>query len=262
MHSFSLEKGMWSQIFERIEVSSNLVVNCCHFYCWLDSFFLCDPLRCCTTCCLFLTHSLRFFYVCCETHKINSAHPPCLACWKTDRDKIEKDNDSEEESSDYSCSSVTKNELLTAAKYRAIKFRHRPCSSSYLDPSVPFHLSKPLSRLLVFSIGVEPRKTGENSLSRSLSLFLPPFHFPSLRVSISWRLFARSCLFSPFFFVRHSYILFIITLHLIYYFLLVFSVFSYVLLQNLVTRIHTQSGILYNIHTRTHTVYIITVKKK
>lgn len=66
---------------------------------------------------------------------------------KGDEDKMEKDKDSEEESSDYSCSPVTKNELLTAAKYRTIKF------AIVLAPAISislFHFicSKPLSRLL------------------------------------------------------------------------------------------------------------------
>lgn len=61
---------------------------------------------------------------------------------------MEKDNDSKEESSDYSCSPVTKNELLTAAKYRAIKF------AILLVPAISISLflficSKSLSRLLL-----------------------------------------------------------------------------------------------------------------
>lgn len=60
---------------------------------------------------------------------------------------MEKDNDSKEKSSDYSCSPVTKNELLTAAKYRAIKF------AIFLVPAISISLflficSKSLSRLL------------------------------------------------------------------------------------------------------------------
>lgn len=58
---------------------------------------------------------------------------------------MEKDNDSKEESSDYSCSPITKNELLTAAKYCAIKFAILlvPAISNL---SVPFHLFKVLKQ--------------------------------------------------------------------------------------------------------------------
>lgn len=90
---------------------------------------------------------------------------------------MEKDNGSNEGSSDYSCSPVTKNELLTAAKYRAIKF------AIVLAPAIPiplFHFicSKPLSRLL--RVLHQHRVTGETKNERKFHLLplLYP-HFPT-----------------------------------------------------------------------------------
>lgn len=82
-------------------------------------------------------------------------------------------NERKEESSDYSCSPVTKNELLTAAKYRTIKFTIVPYSS-YLDASVPFHLFGAFKQTSSRSLSsIEPRKT-ENE-RKFLLLPLPSF---------------------------------------------------------------------------------------
>lgn len=80
-----------------------------------------------------------------------------------------KKSERKEESSDYSCSPVTKNELLTAAKYRAIKFTIVPYSS-YLDPSVPFHLFGAFKQTSSrSSSSIEPRKTKNERKFPSLS---------------------------------------------------------------------------------------------
>jgi len=86
-------------------------------------------------------------------------------------EKMEKNNDGKEESFDYSCSPVTKNELLTAAKYRAIKFAILlVLALSNLDLSVPFHLFKVLKQTPSCSPS-KNQETKENFTSPSL-------HFP------------------------------------------------------------------------------------
>lgn len=82
---------------------------------------------------------------------------------------MEKDNDSKEESCDYSCSPVTKNELLTAAKYRAIKFAILLVLAISISLFL-FICSKSLSRLFVSSF-LGKLRTNKN--------FTSPFlHFP------------------------------------------------------------------------------------
>lgn len=121
---------------------------------------------------------------------------------------MEKDNDSKEESSDYSCSPVTKNELLTAAKYRAIKF----AILFVLAISISLFLficSKSLSRLLRV-----PHWKTKNE--RKFYLSLPPFpilenlFFPDFVFCIS---------FSTFFPLTSLIILFIIFLPLVVLFI-------------------------------------------
>jgi len=122
---------------------------------------------------------------------------------------MEKDNDSKEESSDYSCSPVTKNELLIMAKYRAIKF------AIFLVLAISISLflficSKSLSRLLRVlqwktknekKIPLLPPSILENFQFFETSSF--PFLFPSIFL--------------------HSYVLFIIFMSLV-----ILVLFSYI----------------------------------
>lgn len=111
---------------------------------------------------------------------------------------MEKDNDSKEEGSDYSCSPVTKNELLTATKYHAIKFAILFVLATSISLFL-FICSKSLSRLL----RVLHWKTKNE---RKFHLSLPP-HFPFQKISILLRL-------RPFLFI--SYIL---TFYLLFFLL-------------------------------------------
>lgn len=118
---------------------------------------------------------------------------------------MEKDNDSKEESSDYSCSPVTKNELLTVAKYHAIKFAILFVLATSISLFL-FICSKSLSRLL----RVLHWKTKKISS-------LPSSHFPFQKISILLRL-------HPSFRSSRTF------LHFIYYFPVGFSscFFSYI----------------------------------
>lgn len=113
---------------------------------------------------------------------------------------MEKDNDSNEESSDYSCSPVTKNELLTAAKYRAIKFAIL-LVLAISNLSVPFHLFKVLKQTPSCSPPSENQETKEKILP------LPP--------SILENLNSFKILSFPFLVhFLHPYVSFIISLSL------------------------------------------------
>lgn len=113
---------------------------------------------------------------------------------------MEKDNDSKEESSDYSCSPVTKNELLTVAKYRAIKFAILLVLAISISLFL-FICSKSLSRLLrVLHWKTKKISPLPSSISHS-------------RKSQFFQDFVFSISFSVHF--LHSYILFIIFLSLV-----------------------------------------------
>jgi len=97
---------------------------------------------------------------------------------KGQRDKMEKDNSSDKGSSDYSCSPVTKNELLTAAKYRAIKFAI-VLAPAISIPLFRFICSKPLSRLR--RVLHQHRVTGNRRMKRKFrpaASFSPPSSSP------------------------------------------------------------------------------------
>ena len=116
---------------------------------------------------------------------------------------MEKDNDSKEESSDYSCSPVTKNELLTAAKYRAIKFAIFLVLAILISLFL-FICSKSLSRLL----HVLQRKTKNEKK-------IPPLSLPPFSILENLNSFETSSF--PFLFPSiflHPYVLFIIFLSL------------------------------------------------
>lgn len=141
---------------------------------------------------------------------------------------MEKDNDSKEESSDYSCSPVTKNELLTAAKYRAIKF------AILLVPAISISLflficSKSLSRLLrvlpwktknegKFHLSLPPFPILENLNSFKTLSF--PFLFPSTPYILTfYLLFSCRSQFLPFSVCQSRKLLFIDCYKIIFVFL-------------------------------------------
>lgn len=115
---------------------------------------------------------------------------------------MEKDNDSKEEGSDYSCSPVTKNELLTAAKYHAIKFAILFVLATSISLFL-FICSKSLSRLL----RVLHWKTKNER----------KFHLSLLSISYS----RKSQFFQDFVFFHPS-----TSLHFIYYFPAVLVLFA------------------------------------
>lgn len=98
---------------------------------------------------------------------------------------MEEDNCSEEESFDYSCSPVTKNELLTAAKYRAVKYAIVLLAPAISIPLFHFICSKPFKQTSSCSPSAI-ESAGNREWKKILPFPATRLHFP-LGVSISLR---------------------------------------------------------------------------